>query len=47
MQWSGLERKTAPGLADDGAFDLITGRYPIDRHDRAAFLEAIGGARCF
>lgn len=48
VQWSGLERKTAPGLADDGVFYLITGRYPIDSgHDRGAFLEALGASLVF
>ena len=27
VKWSGLERKKAQGLGDDGVFYLVTGRY--------------------
>jgi uncharacterized protein Yka (UPF0111/DUF47 family) len=45
-QWSGLDRKSAQGLGDDGAFYLVTGRYPTDDH-RDAFLEAVGASLVF
>lgn len=48
VQWSGLERKSAIGLADDGAFYLITGRYPFDSTVRRnAFLENVGASLVF
>jgi uncharacterized protein Yka (UPF0111/DUF47 family) len=48
VQWSGLERKSVAGLADDGVFYLITGRYPTDSTDsRDAFLEALGASLVF
>jgi uncharacterized protein Yka (UPF0111/DUF47 family) len=48
VQWSGLERKSAIGLADDGAFYLITGRYPFDSTARRdAFLETVGASLVF
>jgi len=48
VQWSGLERKNAIGLGDDGVFYLVTGRYPIARvEDRDAFLEALGASFVF
>jgi uncharacterized protein Yka (UPF0111/DUF47 family) len=48
VQWSGLDRKTAPGLGIEGVFYLVTGRYPIDgARRRDAFLEAIGAALVF
>ncbi len=48
VQWSGLERKSATGLADDGAFYLVTGRYPIDNSIRRdAFLETVGASLVF
>jgi hypothetical protein len=48
IQWSGLDRKTEKGLAEDGAFYLITGRYDAPRlEDRMAFLESIGAGLVF
>jgi uncharacterized protein Yka (UPF0111/DUF47 family) len=48
VQWSGLERKSAIGLSDDGAFYLITGRYSIDsKAGRDAFLETTGASLVF
>lgn len=48
VQWSGLDRRTAKGLADDGEFYLITGRYRIESAaSRDAFLEAIGASLVF
>ena len=46
VQWSGLDRKSAEGLGDDGAFYLVTGRYPTDDR-REAFLEAVGASLVF
>jgi uncharacterized protein Yka (UPF0111/DUF47 family) len=48
VQWSGLGRKTAEGLGDDGVFYLATGRYPTDSAKRRdEFLEAIGASLVF
>ena len=48
VQWSGLGRKSAEGLGDDGLFYLVTGRYPIDSSKaRDQFLEAIGASLVF
>jgi uncharacterized protein Yka (UPF0111/DUF47 family) len=48
VQWSGLERKSATGLGDDGAFYLVTGRYPFESGiGRDAFLETIGASLVF
>ena len=48
VQWSGLERKSVAGLADDGVFYLITGRYlTATAEARAAFLEAAGASLVF
>jgi uncharacterized protein Yka (UPF0111/DUF47 family) len=48
VQWSGLERKSATGLGDDGAFYLVTGRYPFASGiSRDAFLETIGASLVF
>ena len=48
VQWSGLERKSATGLGDDGVFYLVTGRLPTVRgEDRDAFLEALGASLVF
>jgi hypothetical protein len=48
VQWSGLERKSAAGLGDDGVFYLVTGRRPAARgEDRDAFLEALGASLVF
>lgn len=48
VKWSGLDRKKAEGLGDDGVFYLVTGRYEADR-DKSCndFLEAIGAALVF
>jgi hypothetical protein len=46
--WSGLERKSAAGLGDDGAFYLVTGRLPFDKSgSRNAFLENLGSSLVF
>ena len=48
VKWSGLERKGAAGLGEDGAFYLVTGRYaPGSDKDRTAFLETIGASLVF
>ncbi len=48
VQWSGLDRKSAAGLGDDGVFYLVTGRYPVaDAESRDAYLEAIGANLVF
>ena len=48
VQWSGLDRKTAEGLGDDGVFYLVTGRYPTDGgNSRDIFLEAVGASVVF
>ncbi len=48
VQWSGVDRKTAPGLGIGGVFYLVTGRYPTDGgKPREAFLEAAGAALVF
>jgi uncharacterized protein Yka (UPF0111/DUF47 family) len=48
VQWSGLERKSATALADNGAFYLVTGRYPFDSSIRRdAFLETVGASLVF
>jgi uncharacterized protein Yka (UPF0111/DUF47 family) len=48
VKWSGLERKSATGLGDDGVFYLVTGRYPTARgEDRDAFLEVLGASLVF
>ncbi|MGA3308141.1 MAG: hypothetical protein ABSD08_05950 [Xanthobacteraceae bacterium] len=48
VQWSGLERKSATGLGDDGAFYLVTGRYPFESGiGRDTFLETIGASLVF
>ena len=48
VQWSGLDRKTAEGLGDDGVFYLVTGRFhAADDKERDAFLEAIGASLVF
>jgi uncharacterized protein Yka (UPF0111/DUF47 family) len=46
VQWSGLDRKSAQGLGDEGAFYLVTGHYQADDR-RDAFLEAIGASLVF
>jgi uncharacterized protein Yka (UPF0111/DUF47 family) len=48
VQWSGLDRKSAEGLGDDGAFYLVTGHYPADSGaSRDAFLESLGASLVF
>ena len=48
VQWSGLERKSVKGLADDEAFYLVSGRYAASASkDRDAFLEALGASLVF
>jgi len=48
VQWSGLDRKAAPGLGIEGVFYLVTGRYPTERgKGRDAFLEAAGASLVF
>ncbi len=48
VQWSGLDRKNAAGLGEDGVFYLVTGRYGAeDAKHRNAFLEAIGASLVF
>jgi hypothetical protein len=48
MQWSGLDRRKAEGLGDDGVFYLVTGRYEADSvRRRDIFLEAVGAALVF
>lgn len=47
IQWSGLDRKSAPGFGD-GVFYLVTGRFPTERgRGRDAFLEAAGASVVF
>ena len=48
VQWSGLDRKSAEGLGDEGVFYLVTGRYPTDGgNSRESFLEAVGASVVF
>ena len=48
VDWSGLERKSAAGLGDDGAFYLVTGRFTDDNAEsRDVFLESIGASLVF
>lgn len=48
VQWSGIDRKLARGLADEGEFYLLTGRYPgHTSKQRDAFLEALGASLVF
>ena len=48
VQWSGLDRKSSPGLGEDGAFYLVTGRCPVeDDASRNTCLEAIGASLVF
>ena len=47
VQWSGLDRKSAKGLGDDGVFYLATGRCTADVQRRNGFLEAIGASLVF
>jgi uncharacterized protein Yka (UPF0111/DUF47 family) len=46
--WSGLDRKSAEGLGDEGVFYLVTGRRPTDGgNGRDIFLEAVGASVVF
>jgi uncharacterized protein Yka (UPF0111/DUF47 family) len=48
VEWSGLDRHSADGLGDDGAFYLVTGHcHSADDRARCALLEAIGAALVF
>jgi hypothetical protein len=48
VQWSGLDRKRAEGLGDEGVFYLVTGRCPTDSgNSRDIFLEAVGASLVF
>jgi len=48
VAWSGLERKNAAGLGDDGAFYLVTGRFAFESAaSRDAFLESVGASLVF
>ena len=48
VEWSGLERKSVAGLAEDGTFYLTTGRYRADSDkSRDAFLETLGASLVF
>lgn len=48
VAWSGLDRRNAEGLGDDGGFYLVTGRFAAaDTPQRNSFLEAIGAALVF
>jgi uncharacterized protein Yka (UPF0111/DUF47 family) len=48
IQWSGIDRKAARGLADEGEFYLLTGKYSgRSGRQRDAFLEALGASLVF
>ena len=48
VEWSGLDRKSAEGLGDDGVFYLVTGTYRAkNAKQRDAFLEAAGATLVF
>jgi uncharacterized protein Yka (UPF0111/DUF47 family) len=48
VRWSGLESRKTEGFGDDGAFDLLTGRYESETTEqRNAFLAAIGAGLVF
>jgi len=48
VEWSGLERKSATGLGDDGAFYLVSGRFQFDDDARRNdFLESLGASLVF
>jgi uncharacterized protein Yka (UPF0111/DUF47 family) len=48
VQWSGLDRKSAEGLGEEGVFYLVTGRYPTEAgNSRDIFLEAVGASVVF
>jgi hypothetical protein len=47
-KWSGLDRRAADGLGDDGSFHLVTGQYQAaTAKERDEFLAAIGSALVF
>jgi hypothetical protein len=48
VEWSGIDRKAARGLADGGEFYLLTGRYcSHSGKQRDSFLEALGASLVF
>ena len=48
VKWSGLDRKRAEGLGDEGIFYLVSGRYSTkDSDGRNVFLEAVGASLVF
>jgi uncharacterized protein Yka (UPF0111/DUF47 family) len=48
VQWSGLDRKSAEGLGNDGVFYLVIGTYrAAGAKQRHAFLEAVGATLVF
>jgi len=48
IQWSGLDRKSAEGLGDEGVFYLVTGRCPTEGgNSRDIFLEVVGASVVF
>jgi uncharacterized protein Yka (UPF0111/DUF47 family) len=48
VEWSGLDRKSAEGLGDDGVFYLVTGRFRSDGGKaRDDFLTAVGASLVF
>ena len=48
VEWSGLERKSASGLGDDGVFYLVSGRLNFDADsNRDDFLESVGASLVF
>ena len=48
VDWSGLDRKSATGLGDDGAFYLVSGRFQFDDDAGATiFWKALGASLVF
>ncbi|MDQ0396244.1 hypothetical protein [Labrys monachus] len=48
VKWSGLDRKSADGLGEDGVFYLVTGRCTTpDADSRDTFLAAVGASLVF
>ena len=48
VDWSGLERKSATGLGEDGAFYLVSGYFQFDDPaKRDEFLESLGASLVF
>ncbi|CAM5775853.1 hypothetical protein LMIY3S_05233 [Labrys miyagiensis] len=48
VKWSGLDRKSADGLGDDGVFYLVSGRCKTpDAESRDAFLAGVGASLVF